>query len=154
MRGLCHVFSWLTQCNQAFPLADCSEENPVPYRAGNRDHGVTNSAQGRTDNRGNTDALRCVKYPVHRTGKLFTGLSADRFRAQLVLQSGHQGAGGMVGKRCHERTDQRIQFPAGAGRYGNNRMYGPEQPEYRLRFLTNVLFLCGRRRVYPVTPAR
>ena len=31
MRGLCHVFSWLTQCNQAFPLAECSEENPVPY---------------------------------------------------------------------------------------------------------------------------
>ncbi|EQA6622202.1 hypothetical protein ACX6FC_004553, partial [Escherichia coli] len=36
MRGLCHVFSWLTQCNQAFPLAECSEENPVPYSAGNR----------------------------------------------------------------------------------------------------------------------
>ncbi len=51
----------------------------------------------------------------------------------------------MVGKCCHERTDQRIQFPAGAGRYGHNRMYGPEQPEYRICFLTNVLFLCGRR---------
>ncbi len=51
----------------------------------------------------------------------------------------------MVGKRCHERTDQRIQFPAGAGRYGNNRMYGPEQTEYRLRFFANVLCLCGRR---------
>ncbi len=51
----------------------------------------------------------------------------------------------MVGKRCHERTDQRIQFPAGAGRYGHNRMYGPEQTEYRLRFFANVLCLCGRR---------
>ena len=47
MRGLCHVFSWLTQCNQAFPLAECSEENPVPYRAGNRDHGVTDGTQNR-----------------------------------------------------------------------------------------------------------
>lgn len=51
----------------------------------------------------------------------------------------------MVGKCCHERTDQRIQFPAGAGRYGNNPMYGPEQTEYRLRFFANVLCLCGRR---------
>ena len=116
MRGLCHVFSWLTQCNQAFPLAECSEENPVPYRAGNRDHGVTDGTQNRTSHRGNTDALRRVKYPVHRTGKLFTGLPPDRFRAQLVLQAGHQGTGGMVGKCCHERTDQRIQFPAGADR--------------------------------------
>lgn len=73
MRGLCHVFSWLTQCNQAFPLAECSEENPVPYRAGNRDHRVTDGTQNRACNRGNTDALRRVKYPVHRTGKLFTG---------------------------------------------------------------------------------
>ena len=112
MRGLCHVFSWLTQCNQAFPLADCSEENPVPYRAGNRDHRVTDGTQNRACNRGNTDALRRVKYPVHRTGKLFTGLRPDRFRAQFVLQAGHQGTGGMVGKCCHERTDQRIQFPA------------------------------------------
>lgn len=119
-------------------LADCSEENPVPYSAGNRDHRVTDGAQNRTGNRGNADALRRVKYPVHRTGKLFTGLRPDRFRAQLVLQAGHQGTGGMVGKRCHERTDQRIQFPAGAGRYGHNRMYGPEQPEYRICFLTNV----------------
>lgn len=110
MRGVYHVFSWLTQCNQAFPLADCSEENPVPYSAGNRDHRVTDGTQNRACNRGNTDALRRVKYPVHRTGKLFTGLSADRFRAQLVLQAGHQGTGGMVGKCCHERTDQRIQF--------------------------------------------
>ncbi len=47
----------------------------------------------------------------------------------------------MVGKCCHERTDQRIQFPAGAGRYGNNPMYGPEQTEYRLRFFANVLCL-------------
>ncbi|EKJ54179.1 hypothetical protein EC01288_4841, partial [Escherichia coli 0.1288] len=70
---------------------------------------------------------------------------ADRFRAQLVLKSGHQGTGGMVGKRCHERTDQRIQFPAGAGRYGHNRMYGPEQTEYRLRFFANILCLCRRR---------
>ncbi len=69
-------------------LADCSEENPVPYSAGNRDHRVTDGTQNRTGNRGNTDALRRVKYPVHRTGKLFTGLSADRFRAQLVLQAG------------------------------------------------------------------
>ncbi len=108
MRGVYHVFSWLTQCNQAFPLADCSEENPVPYSAGNRDHRVTDGTQNRACNRGNTDALRRVKYPVHRTGKLFTGLRPDRFRAQLVLQAGHQGTGGMVGKRCHERTDQRI----------------------------------------------
>ena len=128
MRCLRHVFSWLTQCNQAFPLTDCSEENPVPYSAGNRDHRVTDGTQNRTSHRGNTDALRRVKYPVHRTGKLFTGLPPDRFRAQLVLQAGHQGTGGMVGKCCHERTDQRIQFPAGAGRYGHNRMYGPEQP--------------------------
>lgn len=145
MRCLYHVFSWLTQCNQTFPLADCSEENPVPYRAGNRDHRVTDGTQNCACNRGNTDALHRVKYPVHRTGKLFTGLPPDRFRAQLVLQAGHQGTGGMVGKRCHERTDQRIQFPAGAGRYGNNRMYGPEQPEYRICFFANVLFLCGRR---------
>ncbi len=73
MRCLCHVFSWLTQCNQAFP-AECSEENPVPYSAGNRDHRVTDGTQNRTSHRGNTDALRRVKYPVHRTGKLFTGL--------------------------------------------------------------------------------
>ncbi|MBW2820239.1 hypothetical protein KX261_19575, partial [Escherichia coli] len=45
MECLYHVFSWLTQCNQAFPLAECSEENPVPYRAGNRDHRVTDGAQ-------------------------------------------------------------------------------------------------------------
>jgi len=38
MRCLCHVFSWLTQCNQAFPLADCSEENPVPYSAGSHEN--------------------------------------------------------------------------------------------------------------------
>ena len=69
MRCLCHVFSWLTQCNQAFPLAECSEENPVPYSAGNRDHRVTDGTQNRACNRGNTDALRRVKYPVHRTGK-------------------------------------------------------------------------------------
>ena len=74
-----------------------------------------------------------------------TGLRPDRLRAQLVLQAGHPGTGGMVGKRCHERPDQRIPFPAGAGRYGHNRMYGPEQPEYRICFLTNVLCLCGRR---------
>lgn len=74
MRCLYHVFSWLTQCNQTFPLADCSEENPVPYRAGNRDHRVTDGTQNCACNRGNTDALHRVKYPVHRTGKLFTGL--------------------------------------------------------------------------------
>lgn len=91
MRCLYHVFSWLTQCNQTFPLADCSEENPVPYRAGNRDHRVTDGTQNCACNRGNTDALHRVKYPVHRTGKLFTGLPPDRFRAQLVLQAGHQG---------------------------------------------------------------
>ncbi|WP_249449660.1 YfjP family GTPase, partial [Escherichia coli] len=72
-------------------------------------------------------------------------LSVDEYFWRHILQAGHQGTGGMVGKRCHERTDQRIQFPAGAGRYGHNRMYGPEQPEYRICFLTNVLCLCGRR---------
>ncbi len=83
MRCLCHVFSWLTQCNQAFPLADCSEENPVPYSAGNRDHRVTDGTQNRACNRGNTDALRRVKYPVHRTGKLFTGLRPEKLTHKL-----------------------------------------------------------------------
>ncbi|WP_249451891.1 YfjP family GTPase, partial [Escherichia coli] len=71
-------------------------------------------------------------------------LSVDEYFWRHILQAGHQGTGGMVGKRCHERTDQRIHFPAGAGRYGHNRMYRPEQTEYRLRFFANVLCLCGR----------
>ncbi len=90
-------------------LADCSEENPVPYSAGNRDHRVTDGAQNRTGNRGNADALRRVKYPVHRTGKLFTGLRPDRFRAQLVLQAGHQGTGGMVGKKKEQYNLNKLQ---------------------------------------------
>ncbi len=65
---------------------------------------------------------------------------------------GSSGAGGMVGKCCHERTDQCIQFPAGAGRYGHNRMYGPEQPEYRLRFSRMFCTCAGKAeyRPYPI----
>ena len=59
MRCLRHVFSWLTQCNQAFPLTDCSEENPVPYSAGNRDHRVTDGTQNRTGNRGKIGRASC-----------------------------------------------------------------------------------------------
>ena len=96
MECLYHVFSWLTQCNQAFPLAECSEENPVPYSAGNRDHRVTDGTQNRACNRGNTDALRRVKYPVHRTGKLFTGLTGQ-------IPCAARPAGGSSGDWRHGR---------------------------------------------------
>ncbi len=91
MECLYHVFSWLTQCNQAFPLAECSEENPVPYSAGNRDHRVTDGTQNRACNRGNTDALRRVKYPVHRTGKLFTGLRTGQIPCAARPAGGSSG---------------------------------------------------------------
>ncbi len=81
-------FSWLTQTT-SFP-ADVQKK--IQFHTARATETTESRTARRTCvNRGNTDALRSVKYPVHRTGKLFTGLRPDKFRAQLVLQAGDQG---------------------------------------------------------------
>ncbi len=149
MRGLCHVFSWLTQCNQAFPLAECSEENPVPYRAGNRDHGVTDGTRNHRSHRGNTDALRRVRYsrstaPVNcsracpRTDSVHSS-SCRRVIRGLAAWSGSAVMSALTSVSSSQPVRADTATTGCTGR---------QQPEYRICFLTNVLFLRGSKAEY------